>query len=59
MQDARGTVTIDVRRDGADLVLVATGVGTLDEVHLHDRVGAVGGELRHDGDRLEAVIPCG
>ncbi|QSR31515.1 hypothetical protein CFI00_13580 [Nocardioides sp. S5] len=59
VQDARGTVTIDVRRRGADLVLVAAGVGTLDEVHLRDRVGAVGGELRHDGDRLEAVIPCG
>jgi hypothetical protein len=39
--------------------VVATGVGDVDEVHLGDRVGAVGGELRHGEGRLEAVIPCG
>jgi hypothetical protein len=40
------------------IVLVASGVGEVDEVHLSDRVGAVGGELRNGGGRLEAVIPC-
>lgn len=59
VQDAPGQVTIDARRRGGSIVLVVTGVGTIDEVHLSDRVGAARGELRHDGDRLEAVIPCG
>ena len=59
VRDAPGQVGIDARRHDGCLVVVVTGVGTIDEVHLSDRVGAVRGELRHDGDRLEAVIPCG
>ena len=42
-----------------NLVLVATGVGCLDGVHLADRLGAAGGSVSRAGDRMEAVIPCG
>ena len=51
-------LTLDVSRADGKIVLVASGVGEVDEVHLSDRVGAVGGELRNGGGRLEAVIPC-
>jgi hypothetical protein len=55
---ASGGLSVEVeRRDGVMHVSV-TGVGQVDEVHLDDLVGAAGGELRHRGDRLEAVIPC-
>ena len=51
-------LALDVSRQDGRIVLVATGVGEVDVEHLSDRVGAVGGELRQSGDRLEAEIPC-
>lgn len=51
-------LVLDVTGRDGRLELVATGVGEVDAVHLADRVGAVGGELRRHGGRLEAVIPC-
>ncbi len=51
-------LTLDVGRRDGQIVLVASGVGEVNGVHLSDRVGAVGGELRHGEGRLEAVIPC-
>ncbi len=50
---------LDVTLQDGQVVVLATGVGDVDAVHLGDRVGAVGGELRHGEGRLEAVIPCG
>lgn len=55
---AAGELSLAVSRQDGQIVLVASGVGEVDEVHLADRVGAVGGDLRHGGGRLEAVIPC-
>jgi signal transduction histidine kinase len=55
---AEDDLTIDVSRAEGRLMLVACGVGDVDEVHLSDRVGAVGGGVRHGAGRLEAVIPC-
>jgi signal transduction histidine kinase len=52
-------LTLAVHRRDGRIVLTASGLGHVDELHLSDRVGAVGGELRHDEGRLEAVIPCG
>ena len=58
LDSASERLGLDVSRRDGRIVLVASGVGEVDEVHLSDRVGAVGGELRQGEGRLEAVIPC-
>jgi signal transduction histidine kinase len=54
---AAGCVTIRVRSNDECLGVSLTGVDLDDDPHLADRVGAVGGMLRVDGQRLELVLP--
>ncbi len=54
---AVGPLRVRVLAPADDLVVEVTGLGTVNLPSLVDRLGAIGGELRADGQVLRAVIP--